>query len=320
MRPCPARFSVIVAWVLVALGLGATSSDAHAQAWVGGKGSLDLGLDYNLGVSDKVVVDEPFDINNDGVPDDAFSDAGTTTHQITVGAEFVPVSRLAVNVALPIAFLKYTGDRTIFMHPGGGSYDDGEMHTTLTDLRVGARYQVLEDPIALSPHLAVTIPVADYETIGNTVAGRHLKALHVGLGIGRVIGTSTYVHLLYEFSLVEKYDRTADTAQHGQNRSDLAFTIGHKLLGQRLDIHLDANLRATHGGINFSEFAAGTLSADEGMYHDAILKEDILLAGAGVGYQISNSLSVTLAARLFVTGSNTQNASVLAFGVGWSPL
>jgi len=29
---------------------------------------------------------------------------------------------------------------------------------------------------------------------------------------------------------------------------------------------------------------------------------------------------VTLAARLFVTGANAQNASVLALGVGWSPL
>src|SRR5690606_24415878 len=128
------------------------------------------------------------------------------------------------------------------------------------------------------------------------------------------------LHLLYEFSLVEKYDRTADTARHSQNRSDLGFTIGHKLLDHRLDLNLGANLRATHGGVNFSELEGGTLSGDEAQYHDAILDEDILLVGGGVGYQISNSLSMSLSARVFVMGTNTQNASVLALGVAWSPL
>jgi hypothetical protein len=232
------------------------------------------------------------------------------------------VNHLAVNVALPFVLLTYTGDKMMYPHPGGGSYDDGNAHATLTDLRVGARYQVLEEPFALSPHLAVSIPVADYETVGNTVAGRHLKALHAGLGIGRVIGEATYVHLLYEFSLVEKYDRTPETAKVGQNRSDFAFTIGHKLLDQRLDLHLDANGRLAHGGVNFSEVFGPlmTTAPDDVMFHDPILAEDILLVGGGVGYQLSNALAVTLSARLFVTGRNTQNASVIAAGVTWSPL
>jgi len=309
MRPCRVIFSVAAASVLVAFG--SAWSDAHAQAWVGDKGALDLSLDYNFATSDKVVVDKGTN----------FANAGTTTHQLTLGAEYVPVDRLAVNVALPFALLKYNGAIPVipgYAHPGGGRYDDGNTHTTLTDLRAGVRYQVLEEPFALSPHVAVSIPVADYEAVGNTVAGRHLKALHLGLGIGRVFGEATYVHLLYEFSLVEKYDRTPETAKVGQNRSDFALTIGHKLLDQQLDIHLDANGRLAHGGVNFSEFA--TLAPDDVMYHDPLLAEDILLAGGGVGYQISNALAVSLSARLFVAGQNTQNASVLALGVTWSPL
>jgi hypothetical protein len=309
MRPCRVIFSIAVASVLVAFG--SAWSDAHAQAWVGDKGALDLSLDYNFATSDKVVVDAGSDFPNEG----------TITHQFTLGAEYVPVNRLAVNVALPFALLIYTGDLALYPHPGGGSYDDGKMHATLTDLRVGARYQVLEEPFALSPHLAVSIPVANYETVGNTVAGRHLKALHAGLGIGRLIGEATYVHLLYEFSLVEKYDRTAQTKKVGQNRSDFAFTIGHKLLDQRLDIHLDANGRVAHDGVNFSEFGTlATTAPDDLMFHDAILAEDILLAGGGASYQLSNALAVSLSARLFVTGKNTQNASVIALGATWSPL
>jgi hypothetical protein len=307
MRPSPTSFSIAAASILVALG--SAWSNAHAQAWVGGKGEVGLGLDYNLGVSKKVIGDGDIEYDN----------AGSTSHQITLGGEYVPINRLAVTAALPFVMLKYTGDLTMFPHSGGGRYDDGDLHAALTDLRAGARYQVLEEPVALSPHLAVSIPLTDYETVGNTVAGRHLMALHLGLGVGRVIGEATYVHLLYEFSLVEKYDRTPETAQHSQNRSDLAFTIGHKLLEQRLDINLGVNLRETHGGISFSQLEGGALSGPEAEFHDAILDEDIILVGAGVGYQISNALAATLSGRLFVAGENTQNASVLALGFSWSP-
>jgi hypothetical protein len=313
MRPCRVFFSVAVASILVAFG--SAWSDAHAQAWVGDKGALDLSLDYNLGISDKVIQDKG--------PD--FTSAGTTAHQLTLGAEYVPVNHLAVNVALPLVLLKYTGTLGMYPHPGGGSYDDGNTHTTLTDLRVGARYQVLDEPIAVSPHIAVTIPVASYETVGNTVAGRHLKALHLGLGIGHVFGEATYVHLLYEFSVVEKYDRTPVTAAIGQDRSDFAATIGHKLLDQRLDIHIDANGRITHGGVNFSEINFAAPSSDPAtfdiaQYHDPLLAETIYLVGGGVGYQLNNDLGVSLSGRLFVAGANTQNASVFALGVTWSPL
>lgn len=307
MRPSPAVFSFAVASVLVALGSAWT--DAHAQAWVGGKGALDLDLGYNFATSSKVVGD----VSAADSPD-----AGSTTQQLTLGGEYVPVSRLAVNLALPLVLLKYTGNPA-YLHPGGGSYDDGDTHATLTDLRAGVRYQVLEAPVALSPHLGVSIPVADYETVGNTVAGRHLKALHVGLGIGRVFGAATYVHLLYEFSLVEKYDATPETEQVGQNRSDLAFTVGQKLLDQRLDLHVGVNLRETHGGVNFSELNFAAPTSIE-MNHDAILNEDIILVGGGVGYQLTNSLAVSLAGRFFVAGKNTQNASVLALSLAWSPL
>ena len=292
---------------------------ARAQAWVGDKGALDIGLDYNLAISDKVVVDEGSD----------FPDSGTLSHQLTLSGEYVPVRKLAVNLQLPMQMLKYRGDVANgmpsvvgYQHPGGGSYDDGDYHTTLTDLRVGARYQVLEDPVAIAPHIGVTIPIADYETVGNTVAGRHLKMLHLGASIGYLIGDTGYTQLFYEFSLAEKYDRTPETKKYGQNRSDLAFTIGRKLFDYKFDIHADVNLRRTHGGIDFSELTSGAFSGSspEVLYHDALLKENVLLVGGGVGYQVSNSVALNLSGRYFVSGANTINASVLAFGVAWSPI
>ncbi len=296
----------------VILGIAATAPRAHAQAWVDDKGSLGVDLDYNFSTSSKVVTDTT----------NSFEDAGTTGHQFTLSGEYVPIPKLGISASLPIVMLKYTGDQTLYPHPGGGSYDDGSYHTTLTDLRAGARYAVLEEPVAIAPHLGFSIPVADYETIGNTVAGRHLKMLHVGVSAGYVIGVAGYAHLGYEFTLAEKYDRTTETEQYGQNKSDISFALGMKVLDYRLDLHLGANMRITHDGINFSQVEDGSLSMNELLYHDAILKENVTLIGAGAGYDINNQLTLTVDFRFFLEAlsQNTLNASVLAVGIAWSPL
>lgn len=308
MRPCRVISNLVVA-SLALVAAGSAWNTAHAQAWVGDKGSLDVSFDYNLGISSKVI--------RDGGQSD-FPDAGTTTQELTLGAQYVPLPKLSIDVALPLVFLKYTGNLTMYPHRGGGRYDDGLTHSTLTDLRAAARYQLLEEPVAVALLIGFSIPVADYETVGNTVAGRHLKALRLGLSVGRRITEALYAHLQYEFSLVERYDRTPETHLAGQNRSDAAFAIGYKLLDQKLDIHLDASGRVTHGGWKFSEFSI--LTDSEIMFHDPILAESIFLAGGGVSYQIMDTLAANLGARLFVAGKNTQNASVVAAGLTWSPL
>lgn len=313
--------------------IGSVHATASAQAWVPDQGQLGLSLDYNVSRSSKVVTNTTF----------SYPDAGTTGHQVTLGIEYIPIEKLAVTASLPFVMLKYNGSfnaagKATFAHPGGGSYDDGSYHSTLTDLRAGVRYQLLDDPIALAPLLAVTIPVSDYETIGNTVAGRHLKQIHAGLSAGYIIGIATYLHAQYEFTLSEKYDRTSaadamhETKNSSQNYSDVSFTVGTKVLDYKLDLHLAANTRIAHGGVSFGDLdpinveggvpRPSSLSLNQLLYHDAILKEDILLVGAGVGYAISPAVSVSLDARYFVEAlsRNTQNASVIALGVEWSPL
>ncbi|CAN5756702.1 hypothetical protein BH11MYX2_BH11MYX2_03170 [soil metagenome] len=316
--------------------IGSIHATASAQAWVPDKGQLGLSLDYNFSQSSKVVTNTSY----------VYPKAGTTGHQVTLGVEYVPIPKLAVSASLPFVLLKYRNPGS-FDHslPAGNpmvaSYDDGDYHSTLTDLRVAARYQLLDDPIALTPLLAVSIPVADYETVGNTVGGRHLKQLHVGLAAGHIIGTASYVHAQYEFSLSEKYDRTSaddsghETKTHSQNFSDISLVLGTKLLDYKLDLHAGAQTRIAHGGVTFGDIApnpvntdqpgvSSKLSTNEIYFHDAILKEDIFLVGAGVGYDINDKFSVSLDFRYFVEGvklsQNTQNASVVALGLAWTPL
>src|SRR5512138_3891060 len=111
MTPCRAKLrpvlSSIVGLALVAIGSAWT--EARAQAWVGEKGSLEVGLDYNLGISDKII-DRDLEL----------TDAGVTTHQLTLSGEYVPVPHLAVSVGLPFVAIQYTGNKTAYPHPGGG--------------------------------------------------------------------------------------------------------------------------------------------------------------------------------------------------------
>lgn len=297
--------------VAIFVGIAACSwwSKAHAQAWVGPAGSLDLSLDYNFGKSDKVVVDKGTD----------FANAGTTTHQETISAEYVPVEHLAIDLAIPLAELEYTGDKTIYPHPGGGTYDDGKFHTTFTDLRFGAHYQLPVEELAITPIVEYSIPLQKYETVGNTVAGRHLQALHVGLALGKQFLEAAYVQAVYQYSIVQSYDRTEDTKRNNQDTSDGSFAIGYRFLeGGKLDVNLDAAFHITHGGINFSDF--GTLPADDVLYHDPILRETQFLIGGGIGYRLVDSLSIAAKYMVFVAGANTQNANVLGIGLTYSPL
>lgn len=291
-----------LACVAAYAALGARS--ASAQAWVPDRGEINAGLDYNLAISSTTVTNTT----------EEFEDTGTTSHQVVLSGEYSPIQRLAIQAQLPFVGIKYTGT-DLFAH---GPWDDGKYHTSLTDFRAGARYQVLEDPVAISPHLAVSVPMQGYETRGNTVGGRNLKYLHLGLSAGYIIGEATYLHLLYEFSIGEKLDATPETEQHSQNRSDIGFTVGHVFNAIGLDAHLDVNYRMTHGGVSLSGGDFMALSMSERMYHDAILKEEILLIGGGVGYNISDSLAATLGVRQFITGKNTQNTTLIAAGISWA--
>jgi hypothetical protein len=308
------RRLALIATTFVGLAAGATR--AHAQAWVPDQGDLGLELDYNFSRSTNVVTDTTFN----------FDDTGTQGHEITVGAEYVPIPRLAIAASLPFLAIKYTGTQA-FNH---GEYDDGDFHTTLTDLRFGARYQVLDDPLALTPHLAVTIPVADYASEGNTTAGRHLKQLHIGVSAGRLIGLASYVHAMYEFTLSEKDDHSEATKKFTQNRSEMSFLLGHKVLDYKMDLHLAANYVFNHGGINLLDidnnamYEPGKYASDPEIapFHDTILKESKFLVGGGIGYDLSPTLTATFDFRYFVEplSKNTVNASIFALSLQWLPL
>ncbi|MDB4961858.1 MAG: hypothetical protein JWP01_1857 [Myxococcales bacterium] len=304
VRHCRSAGLAVVAAVFL-MGL---SSVAHAQgAWVGEPKTLSVDLSYQYVPSSAVVVS----------PDIEVADRPTRNHVFTLGAKYVPIEKLAIEGALPLAMLKYAGT-TAHMPPG--AWDDGNYHTTLTDLRVGARYQLLEEAVALSPHLAVSIPLMDYEVIGFATGGRHLKQLHIGASIGRTLDPwvpNMYLMGSYELSLAEHYDATPVTEDIGQARSDLEAQIGYLFLDGALSFNLAGSWRIQHGGIGFEDFSTPGFSQDLILNHDPLLDEEFVFLGGGASYSVTETVAVSAVVRFFVRGHNTRDQNLFGLNVSW---
>jgi hypothetical protein len=291
---------------IASLVVAAIAADVQAQAWVGEKGGLDVDLSYQYVPSSAVVFS----------PDEQIEDRPTRNHIITLGTSYVPIDKLELGITLPLAMVKYTGTTA---HTRPGVWDDGKTHATLTDLRFGARYQLLDEPVALTPHLGASIPVADYEVVGFATGGRGLKMVHAGLNVGRLFG-NLFVNVGYEFSLAERSDINALTEDIAQRRSDVEAQIGYFFLDGKIGVNLGMNWRLQHGGINFEDFPSGMVPIELIENHDPVLDEDFLFVGGGASYAITDKLVVSAITRFFLRGFNTRDQSLYGVGLSWTVL
>jgi hypothetical protein len=293
---------------------------ALGQAWVGVKNNLNLSLDYTYSPSDQIVESEGQAYDGPGI--------GSVNHSVTLAAEYTPIENLAVNASVPIVTTKYFPDAAS-VFPGHGANDDGNFHSSLQDFKMVARYMVLDNrPIALSPHIGFSIPMANYETQGYASTGRGLKQLHLGLSVGKFFTEgplqSFYVHLNYEFSLAEKYKTVfPETEAYGQNRSDIHTIVGY-FISDKIEVNLGADYRKVHGGLDFLDYAM--LPEWVQYHHDALLAESMLLAGAGATYEPMEGLRFNLGLRSFLSGTNTRSPNavykpfIVTFGLSWDAI
>jgi hypothetical protein len=287
--------------VSIALLIGMFASDAAAQAWTPLENSLSTSFSYTYSFADR---------NALRVPDPSLQ-GGATNHNLTLGVEYgTPVEGLAVDVRLPFVGIK-VNDNSVGTHPPvAGDWDDGKFHMAPTDLRAGLRYQILNDPVALTASVAGSVPTWDYPTVGFGAPGRQLKALHLSLAAGYLpdFVPDLYVHARYEFTMPESFETyEPETSTINQNRSDASLQIGYFATGD-LELNLAGDLRRSHGGVNFEDLGMYTPTTRE--FHDGLLNEDLLVLGGGASYQLSDRYRLGAAVRFFTTGRNTRKANI----------
>jgi hypothetical protein len=289
-----------------------TQTAIAQQAWVGEPGSLSLSLDYSYSRSDKVLAEAGEDVAD---IDPIFS------HIAALGIEYTPIDKLALIATIPVVASSYDYDPGQTSLPPHGRYDDGDTHVAPQDFRLDLRYMVLDDVVTLSPHLSVSIPMSNYETVGYASAGRGLKMLVFGAALGKYFTSGVpdlYIHGRYEFRWVEGYETAfPETSEYSQNRSFMDVLLGYYILDE-LEVNVAANLQHAHGGFEFANFDDEPPVAQ--YFHDALLAEGFLHVGGGVSYQAMEKLRVSAFVRFFIRGENTRNSDIYGLGLSWDAM
>lgn len=234
-----------------------------------------------------------------------------------VAASYVPVEHLAVTAALDGTVMQYAGPQMLpgFVLPlAHGSQDDGQSHGNLTDLELGARYQLYDGAFTFTPSIRGRVPIADYEQRGYAAAGTHLAEIGVGGYVGKRV-ERLVLQGDYTFTYVEKEDGGGmATEQYRTNRSDVNVSASY-LYGDRWTFGVGGSLRWTHDGFDLDQYAALPPGSPLLVWCDPVLQARSLAPSAFVSYE-PGPWVLTLRASEAVWGQNTTNATTVGFTLG----
>ena len=270
---------------------------AHAQAWLPDKGDFSAAVLYS----------DVYDTKH-YLPDGDEIDVGhMSSRSIGLAAAYSPSDRMMIVAGLPYVSSAYHGERP---HPG--EVDNGDYHSTFTDLRVEFHYQVSLEPVAFAPYVALVQPTHDYPSLGHAAPGRNLQERWIGFFVGKNLDLwipRTYVQARYNFAFVEK------VADVGHDRSNYDLEIGY-FVNPRVSLRALLFGQETHGGIDVPIPQSNPLFP----YHDQLAAESFLNVGTGASYELSPELSLF---ALYVTSIKGTNGHKLGrnitFGVSFSP-
>ena len=301
------RLLVVVATLL-------PSAAAAQTPWVPPKGAATIGANYQWLDADRHLFSNltepgltPLEIVR-GVDYDtnSLNFGRVQSHGLLIAGDVGLTDRLALTASIAVIAPRYQG---AFPHPGPG--DDGNFHTTLQDLQVGARYLFNRDAWAFTPFTIFTTPVADYEVLAHAAQGQHLSQLEVGMSVGRILlangAAKGYLQGLYGYSFVDSL-----VAGVSLNRSR-AVLEGGFFLG-RFTLQGGTSWRRVHGGFEWSDIAFGSHEHFEGHDQSAAIRE--WRWGTGVSFLVKPGVSLDLSYGDFIRGANTHDARVI--GLGWT--
>lgn len=222
----------------------------------------------------------------------------------TLSFEYGLANRLALDSDLAYIASKYIGQAP------HGPPDNGSYHPTFQDARIGLRYNLLKNPLVLTPFIGVVVPTHDYDPRGHSAVGRGLHEFQVGVNAGRQLGPvlpDVYVHARYSYAIVERVSGL------NLNRSNADWEVGY-FATESFAFRFLAGWQRTHGGFDLPEDVHSPGDFD---IHDRVARANYLRLGGGVTFSVSRSFDIHTAYVTTVSGRNTHAARGLAIGVSW---
>ena len=253
---------------VVCLCLALAPIVSHAQAWLPEKGSMSLSLDYTSSLNKKHFTSTGAEI-----------DAGHTDMEaLSISASYGLSDRFMIRAGLPYVTTRYRGSAP---HPV--EVDDGDEHSSVTDLQLSLHYQLMDGPFALAPYAALVIPTNSYPRLGHASPGRRLNEYWIGFYAGRSLNDwipRTYVQGRYNYAFVE------GTAGIGHDRSNADLEIGY-FLNPSWSVRVLGAWQETHGGVDVPV----PLSSPLFQFHDILADESFLNIGGGTSWTINDRWS-----------------------------
>jgi hypothetical protein len=278
----------------------AALSDAGAQAWLPPAGAFSTAFTYNDTLNLKHYM-----------PDGSEADAGhTRTHAYGLGVAYSPTDRIMLTAGLPYVTTRYWGARP---HPT--EVDDGDEHSSFTDLRVSAHYQLLEAPVAVAPYVAYVTPVTSYETLGHAAPGRGLDEVWLGVWFGKNLDAwlpRTYFQSRVNYAVVEQ------VAGIKHDRTNVDVELGY-FLSPRWSVRAMGFWQFTHGGVDVPMPPSNPLYP----YHDQLAAEEFTNVGIGAAFSATASISLYATGITSLSGRNGHKLDqglTLGLSYGFAPL
>ncbi len=286
---------------------------ASAQAWASpaGVGSINLAF-QRIGNTGHRLTDGSRIVNGESV-----------NASIYLEGEYAFTDRFSVAAGVPYVFSKYVGkdDPPPFL-PFRKRDQCRCWHSSLQDFGLTTRYTVLGQlggASALTPSVSVGIPSHDYDYRGESVVGRNLRELRLGLDAGQrldFISPKLSVEGRYSYAFVE---RVLDIPNDRSNVSlETAYQFSRKIHGRAF-----VSWQRTHGGLRVGGLPPyplsppGDLNSVERIdQHDRLLRDDFFHAGAGFSYQLSR-LDVFGSYVEYVSGTDAHTGRVFTVGISW---
>lgn len=242
---------------------------------------------------------------------------GSHSRSIALGIEHSLTDKFAVSASVP-----YVGSENgVDSQPvlGRTGIDDGNYHSTWQDFRFGARYNVLDGPVVVTPLIAVRIPTHSYPTIGEAAVGPDLREVQLGVDAGRLFaGQMFYADLQYAYAFVQKFKGVS------MNRSNVDADFGY-FASPALTLRAVVNWQNTYGGLTADQIfdlrfppppvKNPNLPDVLWFSHDRLVRDDYWRAGLGATYSVTPTVGASFTFVKMLRGSNSHFGYLYAIGL-----
>ena len=298
MRPIHAA---VVVYLLVA------PAALYGQAWVAPRGETTVSLTFQRTEFEGHILPNG----------DRIHGGGSHSRSLALGIEHSLTDRLALAASIPYVGSKNGVDPQPVL--GRTGIDDGQYHQTWQDFRFGARYNVLANPVVVTPLIAVRLPSHKYPTIGEAAVGPRLREVQVGVDAGRIFSVADqnfYIDAQYAYAIVQKYLGLS------LNRSNVDVDLGYFVL-PALNLRGIVSWQNTYDGLTAKEVFGPNgppqknpnLAEPLWLQHDRLIRDDYWRAGIGASYSVNETFGVYFTAVKMIAGRNSHYGYLYSVGV-----